>query len=120
MLEKIKEIMKNTDYMYYGLRCDDKLYSIGDICEKSYQWYQDEPGSDDCEYNSYLGIWKGEQLEGTCGVKLRKDNIDLMLDRMSMYCYAKHLYLIGSDWMYNGEDAYEGIFEDGEVLAILQ
>lgn len=118
MLEKIKEIMENTDYIYYGLRCDNKVYNIGDICEKSYEWYQDE--RDNCEYNSYLGLWKGEQLEGTCGVKLRKDNIDLMLDRMSMYCYAKHLYLIGSDWIYNGEDAYEGIFEDGEILAILR
>lgn len=119
-VKKIKEIMENIDYMYYGLRCDDKLYSVGDICEKSYEWYQDDPEDESYEYDQYLGIWKGDQLEGTCGIKLRKDNIGLMLDRMNMYCYAKHLYLIGADWVYGGNDQYEGIFEDAEVLAILR
>lgn len=112
------QIMKEIEagrFEVYGLRMDEAEYEAGDICENSHDWWQDDP-EDGSEYNADLGLWMGEELDGTCSVMVTADSIESALNRVRAYNPGGRLYLIGGyDWE-EGNDIDEVIVRNARVL----
>lgn len=60
------------EFEWYGIRADDKEYRIGDICELSHNWWQDDPEDgdislylDEPDKNLLTEIWHGKEYEFT-------------------------------------------------------
>lgn len=105
------------EFEWYGIRADDKIYEIGEICELSHNWWQDNP-EDGSEYNKELGLWDGGELDGTCAINCTDDLDDLskIVEFVKNTYLAEHIYLIGSDACHSGNDANEIVMTDAEVL----
>lgn len=69
------------EFEWYGIRADDKKYEIGEICELSHNWWQDDP-EDGSEFNKELGLWDGGELDGTCAINCTDDldNLSKIVD----------------------------------------
>lgn len=116
MAKEIMEIIKNGEYDVYGLRMDYAEYKIGDVCDNSFDWWQDDP-EDGSEYDEDMGLWKGEELDGTCAIIVTSENIEDALKRIKMYNPGANLYLIaGYDWQ-EGNDIDEVIIRNAKVVA---
>jgi hypothetical protein len=126
MLNRIFEIMKNSNYEYFGLRKDDFNYNIGDICNNSHELFQDPIYDENdellypyCEDGIYKGYYDAGELDGTCAIMISlnetKNEIQNKLEKMKMY-YAKNLYLIGSNSFNNGNDNDEIIINNAIVI----
>ena len=124
MLNRIREIIEEGDFEYYGLRADDAEYKIGDICRSSHQLLQDPEFDDDSELiypyiddknSPYYGYYDAGELDGTCAIKVDEDSIEEALESIEMYD-GKHVYLIAGDYIECGNDEGEIIIEDAEVL----
>lgn len=127
MKNKILEIVKNSDFEILGLRKDDKLYNVGDILENSHQLFQDPQYTDDsCQellypYISsgcYAGFYDGGELDGTCALEIRKDNIDQIINDIKQYD-GKNMYLIAGNYYSYGNDDNEVVIKEAEVIAVL-
>lgn len=105
------------EFEWYGIRADDKKYEIGEICELSHNWWQDNP-EDGSEYNKELGLWDGGELDGTCAINCTDDLDDLskIVELVKNTYLAEHIYLIGSDACHSGNDANEIVMTDAEIL----
>ena len=101
---EIKELIEDQEYTYYGIRKDGAKYSIGDTCENSHSWSEDQD--------------RGE-LEGTCAVGVTAKTVDVALKQTKQY-FGKHLYIIASDSREMGEDAGEYIMSDAKVVGIIE
>lgn len=121
--EKIKEIMEEECYEFFGLRMCNKEYKIGDICENSHQWFQDKL-EDSCDYNEYMGCYDAGELPGTCAYKLNWDaDIDTISEAIE-YCKKNYgygqndrkLYLIAGESAEYGLDENEIIISNAVVL----
>lgn len=127
MKKKILEIIQNSEFEVFGIRKDDKLYSVGDAVENSHQLFQDPQYTDDsCQellypYISsgcYAGFYDGGELNGTCALEIREDNIDHMLADINQYD-GKNLYLIAGNYYSYGNDENEVVIREAEVIAVL-
>ena len=79
------------EFEWYGIRADDKKYEIGEICELSHNWWQDDP-EDGSEFNKELGLWDGGELDGTCAINCTDD-----LDNLSKIVdFVKRTYATAS------------------------
>ena len=118
-MAEIMKIVNNGEYNYYGLRADDEdIYEIGETCENSHEWWQDDPEDDDMEYNDSMGCWDGGELDGTCAIEINEFNSERALGLSKNYCYSfSTLYLIAGDNAENGNDAGEIIIKNATVLA---
>lgn len=113
-VQEIKDIIMEDAYDVYGLRIDNTDFSVGDICDNSHEVWQDDP-EDGSEYNEEWGYWVGEELDGTCAVRVTVDTIEKALKKIDEY-YGKNLYLIsGYDYSW-GNDQMEVIIRNAKVL----
>lgn len=103
-ISKIKELIENEEFEFYGIRKDDAEYSVGDTCENSHSWRSD--GTDNGE------------LDGTCAIGVKAGTIESVIAQSKEY-YGSHLYLIASDRKEMGEDQGEYIMSDAVVIAVL-
>ncbi len=105
------------EFEWYRIRNDDKKYEIGEICELSHNWWQDDP-KDGSKYINALGLWDGGELDGTCAINCTDDldNLSKIVEFVKRTYPATYCYLIGSDVCYGGNDANEIIMVDAEVL----
>jgi len=126
MVNKIINIMQNSEYEFFGLRKDDFNYNIGDICNNSHDLFQDPIYDDDgellysyCENGIYKGYYDAGELNGTSAVEILADeseiNIIKKIDKMSMYL-GDHLYLIAGNDFTHGNDNGEIIINDANVV----
>ena len=126
--ESIKEILDSSDYEYYGLRMDSNNYDVGDICDQSHEWFQDEDISEGLPFVEELGLWDAGELDGTCVVEIRSDlssqynwdynikDIITALNTVKMYP-GEDLILVGGNNSSIGFDDGEIIVRDAVVLA---
>ena len=120
---ELENIIKNSEYNYYGLRMDEYKYNVGDECFKSHQLYQDAFYDDNDDFVYPLiteGINKGffdaGELNGTCCLMITIDNIDKVLNNISDY-YGDYCNLIAGNMVEDGNDMGEIIIENAVVLA---
>ena len=122
--QRIRDMIENSDYEFYGLRYDDAEYDIGEEYERSHQWWQDDPNEgleeDDpwyLPYNEELGLWDGGELDGTCSVGVNEGNVEEALERIKSYTNCgKNLYLIAGDYAQGGNDCGELIINNAIVI----
>ena len=119
-IEQIKEIIEKAEYEVYGVRGDDGIvYSVGDICERSRQWWQDDPGEEaGLEYNEDMQCWDGGELPGTCALEVDAENVAEMIEPAGLY--GEHITLIAGNIYEGGNDIGEIIIEDARVLAVIE
>lgn len=117
--EELKEIIEKAEYECYGIRVDyDRIYRVGDTCENSHQWWQDDP-EDGSEYNEDMQAWDGGELPGTCALRVNNpDNLEEVVKKSKMYPGAE-VTLIAGDVFEGGNDIGEVIIESAKVLAVL-
>lgn len=116
-IEQIAKIIENEDYEVYGIRADnDIIYTVGDTCHNSHEWFQDYQEGTDFEYNEDMGCWDGGELPGTCALKVDINNIAATLEESRRH-YGKHITLIAGYSYKVGNDMGEVIIEDAIVLA---
>lgn len=120
-VQEIKEIIRKNEYECYGIRVDyDVKYNVGDICYKSHQWWQDDPGEETgMEYNDEQGAWDGGELSGTCALLATVDDVEEVIDKSKMY-FGDNITLIAGNIYEAGNDCGEVIIENAEVLAIIK
>lgn len=131
MEEIILSILEKDEYGFYGLRVDYNNYSVGDVCEPSHQWWQDDPGDDRIPYNEELGLWDDGELDGTCAIRILTQydgNSDRVIKsiqsaiKSACEVYAKmygddyNILLLGSYSASSGNDIDEVIMRDAVVL----
>lgn len=129
MEEIILQILAKEEYEFYGLRVDYNNYSVGDTCEPSHQWWQDDP-EDDSPYIEDFGFWDGGELDGTCAIEIiyyinnGNEIIKSLRNAINLACnvYANmygggyDILLLGSDDAQGGNDTNEIIMKDAVVL----
>ena len=113
-----KVISENSEYEFFGLRHDNRVYAIGEEVNRSHQWYQDDPAEwgEELPYNEELGLWDGGELEGTCAIALEEGEIDEAMKESAGYD-GDHLYLIASSDAWGGNDYMESIMAESVVIA---
>lgn len=118
----ILKILEKEEYEVYGLRVDDRLYNVGDNCSPSRQLWQDEV--EGLPYDDELGLWVGEDLDGTCAIEIDTvfgvdiEDIEEALEIIEHY-QGNHMYLVAGDYCEGGNDYGECIIPDAKVLAVL-
>lgn len=123
-IKMIKEIIEQGEFLYYGLRKDNRDYEIGEELEVSREWYQDPdywPGTDELIYpfDEDMNLYDAGELDGTCAIEIDEDNnTEDRINYMEMY-EGENLYLIASDCAGNGNDHHELIMENALVIAKL-
>lgn len=127
LVNRVKEIIKNKEYLYYGLRKDECEYKVGDICNKSHQLWQDA----EYDWNTgellypliedgpYAGFYDEGELDGTCAIEVTLDNVEEKIKFMKTGYLGKHLHLIASDYAGYGNDIDEIILRDAVVIDVL-
>lgn len=123
---RIIELMKKTDYEFFGLRKDDFNYNVGDSCNISHQLFQDPMYDDEdeliypyCEDGIYQGYYDAGELNGTSAIEIDSEDtleiINKKIKDMSMY-FGNNLYLIaGNNYKY-GNDYNEIIISGATVV----
>lgn len=113
--EDIKKIVQKQCYECYGIRVDyEPVYKIGDLCNNSHQWWQDDP-EDGSRYNKDIQCWDGGELPGTCAIQVTKDNVIQALEEAETY-FGNHLSLIAGNEYMAGNDINEVIISNAVVL----
>lgn len=116
-MEEIRKILEKEEYDFYGIRMDDAEYRIGDTCQVSHQWWQDDPENDEMEYVPSMSAWDGGELPGTCSFEVTLDNLESAInDARSAFGYYNKMYLIAGDVAEGGNDIGEIIIADAKVL----
>lgn len=119
MLNKIKNIMNDEEYDFYGIRVDScNKYNVGDICENSHQWWQDDP-EDGSEYNEENHLWDGGELNGTCCLGVTSDNIKEIINTAKKRYLGNNITLIAGDYAEGGNDNGELIIENAKVVFVI-
>lgn len=120
MFEEIKEIINDEEYDFYGIRVDScNKYNVGDICENSHQWWQDDP-EDGSEYNEDNHLWDGGELNGTCCLKVGFENIEEIIKTAEKAYFGDGITLIAGDYAEGGNDSGEIIIEAAKVLYVIK
>ena len=114
----VKVISENSEYEFFGLRHDSNAYEIGEVVNRSHQWYQDDPSEwgEDLPYNAELGLWDGGELDGTCAVEVTEGGVEQAIKESNKYD-GGHLYLIASHEACGGNDYMEILMSDAVVVA---
>lgn len=119
---KIQAIIDQQEYNYYGIRKDDYEYNVDDTCYNSHSLFQDPDYDYEgnliypyCDSGPYEGFYDGGELDGTCAIGIYDGGVRQALRRMKTYV-GDHLYLIGSDYIEEGNDTDEFVMEDATVL----
>lgn len=128
MVEKIRKIIKNSDFEEFGLRADDYEYNIGDDAHVSHQLFVD-PQID--EYGNllypegegfYKNFYDAGELGGTCAIEINDYDSDEKIARkinaLSAY-NGNHYYIIAGNGATYGNDVDEVIIRDAKIIAIL-
>lgn len=117
--EQIRKIIENAEYEVYGIRADSEIeYSVGDICCKSHQWWQDDPGEESgLEYNEEMECWDGGELTGTCALETDAESVADVVEQAGLY--GEHITLIAGNVYQAGNDIGEIIIEGARVLAVI-
>lgn len=127
--EKIVDaINQNTDFEFFGLRCDFHGYEIGDVCENSHQWWQDADNLDNfdeltedeisAKYNEEMQCYDGGELDGVCAVKVTEETVDNALSRIEkIYNFGGEIILVAGNYAEEGNDVGEIIIENAIVIA---
>lgn len=107
---KIIETAEQSGKGHFGLRAESEFLEIGAGLNNSYQ------NGD---------TWDGEELDGTCAVKLYSydgfcvDGIESDFENVKMYLEDDmKIVLIGGTSSYEGTDAHETVIENAEVLYV--
>jgi hypothetical protein len=119
-MTEIAKIIEQGQYEVYGIRVDETIkYSVGDICNNSHQWWQDEP-FDGCDfkYDEDMQCWDGGELDGTCALQVTADDLEDVLAKSEMY-FGENVTLIAGNCYEEGNDIGEVIIENAKVLAII-
>lgn len=119
-VQEIKKILEEEEYECYGLRCDENdIYNVGDTCNNSHNWWQDDP-EDGSEYNEDMRCWDGGELDGTCAIEIHYPYTDKQIETAiklaKTYNNPNTMYLIGSNVTYGGNDRDEIIMQAATVL----
>ena len=109
-IDQLSEIASNSEHHSFGLRRMNgvKSASVGSLVSNSFEWVDGES--------------TGNELDGACVIRLDfdgwefcKKNMNKMIDLMGQY--DGELVLIGGDSLYEGNDPYESIFKNAEIVA---
>lgn len=124
-VEDIKKAIEGTGFENYGIRIDSQKYDVGDICENSHQWWQDSDtaeayGLTDDDYNEDMKCWDGGELDGTCtiGFDINDDASILSAIEQSRNYFGDYIHVLGGFYSEAGNDMYELIISDAEVLGV--
>lgn len=102
---KVEELIDGSSYGWYGIRIDDRLYSVGDNMPASRVWDYGEPTSDYLDGTSCVGI-------------AYTTEIDKAVKIANLY-FGDHAYLIAGDSAEFGEDEGEYIIDNAVVIGKL-
>lgn len=120
MLEKLRDIIADEDYEFYGIRVDScNKYNVGDTCENSHQWWQDDP-EDGSEYNEINHLWDGGELDGTCCLEVCAENIESIIKTAEKNYFGNNVTLIAGDYAERGNDNGEIIISNATVLYVIR
>ncbi|MCI9418360.1 MAG: hypothetical protein HFI82_13440 [Eubacterium sp.] len=125
-VEDIKKAISGTDFEFYGLRVDDGIrYSVGDTANNSRQLFQDPDFDEDGELiYPYIedgvnkGMYDAGELDGTCTISFDADDdatIVNAIEQLKNYS-GNYIHILGGDCAEDGNDMYELIISDAEVL----
>lgn len=127
---EILEVIENSEFEVFGIRCDDYEYKIGEILYNSRNTFQDPlyDENDELVYpliksGFYKGNYDAGMLNGTCAVELfthRENFIEKCLNDIAPYNYCKYIYLIAGNECEEGNDPDEIIIENARILAIIK
>ena len=118
-MRDVRKLIEQCDYDYYGIRVDaDIKYNVGDICNNSHNWWQDDP-EDGSKYNADMQCWDGGELDGTCCLAVTPETFEKVLQKSNMY-FGEHVTLIAGDYADCGNDIGELIIKDAKVIAIIK
>lgn len=92
---------------------------MGDICEKSHQWWQDDP-EDGSEYNEENHLWDGGEMNGTCCLKVSDGDIESVIKTAEKSYFGDSITLIAGDYAEGGNDNGELIIENAKVLYVIR
>lgn len=124
-VEKIKNLVKDTDFSCYGIRIDTTRYNVGDIANKSHQLFQDQQYDEDWNplypdgEGIYSGFYDAGELGGTCAVEFNPEDdesVKKALEFVDGYP-GRYITLIAGDSAVCGNDLDEIIIDDAVVLA---
>ena len=128
---RLKDLQDKVDfdeYEVFALRADSRSFLPGEAVPNSHTWVQDDPedkeivkndGSGDLDveyvlrttadpsYNPEIGCWDMGELDGTCGVKLDKNDIEGSFEKVKDYLRnGYNLYLIAGNSYEYGDDSW--------------
>lgn len=119
-IDDLRHIINEDEYEFYGIRVDSCIkYNVGDSCENSHQWWQDDP-EDGSEYNSENHLWDGGELNGTCCLRVSSDDIENVLNIAKKRYFGNNITLIAGDYAESGNDNGELIIECAKVIYIIK
>lgn len=98
IMNRVEEIKENSEYEYIGVRVQENEFTEGESLDNSFVWVD--------------GEMTGEELDGTCAVKL--EDVEL-----AARYFGDHIAIIGSNSMVYGQDLGEIILRDAEVMEVL-
>ena len=98
IMNRIEEIKENSEYEYIGVRVQENEFTEGESLDNSFVWVD--------------GEMTGEELDGTCAVKLEDAEL-------ANGYFGEHVALIGSNSIEYGQDLGEIILKDAEVMEVL-
>lgn len=98
IMNRIEEIKENSEYEYIGVRVQENEFTEGESLDNSFVWVD--------------GEMTGEELDGTCAVKLEDA-------QLANSYFGDHIAIIGSNSMEYGQDLGEIILRDAEVMEVL-
>lgn len=120
LTEDIRNIINGEEYEFYGIRVDScNKYNVGDVCENSHQWWQDDP-EDGSEYNEDNHLWDGGELDGTCCLKVSADDIESVIKTAERSYFGNNVTLIAGDYAEGGNDNGELIISNAKVLYVIR
>lgn len=119
-IEDIRNIISEEEFDFYGIRVDScNIYNVSDICENSHQWWQDDP-EDGSQYNEQNHLWDGGELNGTCCIRVREDNIEDIINAAEKGYFGDHITLVAGYDAEGGNDRDEIIISNAKVLYVIK
>lgn len=112
-IENAISAIRDSDFGYFGIRAIDELLTVGDTCEASRVWDNNEATDELLDGASATAI----KLNGYTDTAI-KAALEVAEKANKPY-HAAHHYIIASDRMTYGEDANEIVMTDAVVIAII-
>jgi hypothetical protein len=105
-----KELCENnTKYAYFGIRIDDKVYSVGDDVDCSRVWDNNEPTEDLLDGTSCIWLYDGD-----------KEKYNAKAESIIKNYIGKHMYIIASNRRQYGMDESEWVLVDATIVKVVR